>query len=174
MIHLIDALLTDRLQQIGNLKHVGYYTGQDAQGQDGKLAFSTPAAFLEYLPVDWNTMHRNVQEAELTFRVRILTLNYQNRREAYAPLPSALAQMVYLRLHGYSARLSDTADYASIPDIQDHTLIGSIQRVRSQPDHSQSNMQRYVETYRCAIYDATKRINRVAVSPNFEADTNAV
>jgi len=171
MIDLVHELLAARLQAVPAVRHVDWYNQQDADGQDNKLPFPAPAVFMEYEPVQWNTMHRSIQEAELRFRVRILALQYSNRRENPSYGPHQLVNGVYLTLHGYNARLSDTAAYSGIPAALDHTLISSIQRIGSQYDHRQGNRQRFVDTYKCSVYDATKRLAKQSVTPDFQVNS---
>lgn len=70
--NLRDHLLTN----IAGLQEVDLYNGQYDNGD----TITTPAIYIEYLPISWQDAGKNTQTATVTIRLHIVQINYASTR----------------------------------------------------------------------------------------------
>ena len=117
--------------------------------------FQTPAVFVEFDKIQWRTMGDNVQDADLTIRLHIVTPWYANtaadvgqqqRKKALAYLD--LPTVVFQRLHGTHAQLATGG-------------INTLVRTASAVNHDHERFVDSVEEYACNIRDHSYGIHTV-------------
>lgn len=119
--------------------------------------FQTPAVFIEFDTIHWRTMGLNVQDADLTVRLHIVTPWYANtaadvrtqQREkalAYLDLPT----IVFQKIHGTHAKFAEGGF---------NTLV----RTASAVNHDHERFVDSIEEYTCNIRDNSHGINTTTV-----------
>lgn len=149
----IYRLLKQRLSEIADLKEVLWYTGQYLQTGDQSI-YVDKAAYIEFMPLSWTTLSRNIQEAVLEFDVHLLTeaLNDNDERILDADIAHlSLVEQVYKKLQRWQAHLSDLPEFTGQPDTP--KIINSIVRTNLAPDHTLSNLIVTVQKFQCTVYD---------------------
>ena len=135
--------------------------------------FETPAIFVEFMPIPWETLGQNIQEANLTLHFHIVTPWYANTAAntanvrdaalAYLDIPTVL----FRQLHG---------QHGSFPNRQGEKPMGSfnsLTRVRSLPNHNHEKFVDSIEEYTCHLKDLsfglrTVPVDTVGLSIEFE------
>ncbi|MDR1846743.1 MAG: hypothetical protein LBR17_01315 [Bacteroidales bacterium] len=100
-----------------------------------------PAIFIEFLPVTWQTLGLNLQQATMQFRVHIITRWYSQTHDSS---PDEDSQLDYL-------------DYPDIlfKNLQGKSVMNGIMfdRLTSQTDHNHATLVNTIETYSAQIRD---------------------
>lgn len=151
----IYELLKQRLIQITALKDVSWYTGQYAQN-GGQSLFVDAAAYIEFMPISWQTKGKNVQEAVLEFDIHTMSEAITEDDERVLNIDIAhldLVQQVYAKLQNYQASLSDLPAFAAMANPPQ--VINSIVRVGTTPDHNFTNLLVTVQKFQCTVQDLT-------------------
>jgi hypothetical protein len=159
MFPLFHQLLGQRIaQQVRALKEVQYYLGQDQQQGEIPL-LTSPAAYLQYQPIDFQTLPRENQLGNARFTVRVVSdCIYDNDQRVESMLNThwTLVGQVYKALMGYPARKSALPAFASLAGTQaDHQVFSEIVRLRLQPDHRPSNLIVTLIEFETTLYDCS-------------------
>lgn len=122
---------------------------------EAETPFQTPAVFVEFETIRWRTMGQNVQDADLTLRLHIVTpwsantaanVTRQQRDNAlsYLDLPT----VVFRRLHGTHAQFANGG-------------INTLVRTASAVNHDHERFVDSIEEYTCNIRDHSYGVNAV-------------
>jgi len=116
---------------------------QNVEFIEQETPFETPAVFLEFLPIQWRTMGKQIQDADLTIRLHIVTQWYGQTAE-YTPADTR-EQML---------------DYLNAPAIVVEALQGfctefsnGLMRTQSIINHNHERYVDSIEEYTCRIED---------------------
>ena len=155
----IYKLLKQRIAEISNLKEVLWFNGQYNQTGEQTL-YVDRAAYIEFMPVAWQTRGQLMQEAVLEFDVHLVTETLGDNDERILDADVAhldLLQEIFLKLQGWQAQLSDLPEFAGMTNSP--KIINSIVRTGTTPDHTLSNLLISVQRFQCTVFD----INAVPV-----------
>lgn len=115
-----------------------------------------PAVYIEFLPIEWQTLGEGVQDADFEFRLHIATRWFG---QTYSIAPQEIA--------------SEQLDYLDIPNKIFKVLQGScitntnnIIRTNTEFDHNHENYIETVETYRCHIIDTQAQAQPLQLNLN--------
>lgn len=143
-----------------SLKYVDWYLGQyleDEQEDGGELLWDTPAAFIEFFPIEWESRPGNIQTAELNFALHLVNESvYPDDRRVLDPAVNHLTQesSVFTSMQNYRGLLSHLPAYAALAGTDnDRVILESIVRKTSEPDHNMRRQLVSVQQFRCIIYD---------------------
>lgn len=160
MLSLVYQALKKRLVNTTTPAYVDWYMGQYLEPEaeeGGQLLWRTPAQFVEFMPVQWQTLGNNVQAANTQFNLHLVNDCYHDddQRITDAAL-GHLAQeaAVYATLQNWRCHLSYVPGFEALegtPD--DRVLIESITRERTDPDHNMGRQIVSVQGFACRIYD---------------------
>lgn len=68
-----EAILHRISSKVPTIKHFDMYFGQDLPDEEGKeQPFLKPALFLEFEPIDWQTLGVKKQSADIVFKLRLI------------------------------------------------------------------------------------------------------
>lgn len=116
---------------------------QNVEFIEEETPFETPAIFVEFLPIDWKTMGRQQQDANLTVRFHIVT-EWQAQTAQYTPEDLRNRALRYLM----------------IPSILVHAMQGfctpftnGLMRTKTVPNHDHDRYVDSVEEFECRIQD---------------------
>jgi hypothetical protein len=163
MIRTLYDGLTEKLAAIKNsadeplFRHIDLWN-QNVEFIEQEIPFEMPAAFIEFMPVEWQTLGMKAQQADLTFRIHCVT---QWRGSTH---------------HGAAA--PETAvDYLHIPTLVLKSLqgmmvegSGQFTRVRSVINHNHAEIVDSTEYYRGRIEErsAMEVDTPVTVTPKLQ------
>lgn len=120
--------------------------------------FLTPAVFVEFMPIPWEQLGKNIQEADLTVRFHIVTpwhantasniINPEVRATAlsYLDIPTVL----FRQLHGQHGSFG-TGNF------------NALTRVKSIPNHDHERFVDSIEEYRCRLKDLSYTVRTMAI-----------
>lgn len=156
---LLLAITDEQPQPQHIFKHCDLWNRQ-VEFIEQETPFLTPAIFVEFLEIPWQTDGRSVQDADLTIRLHIVTPWFANTASDIADTAVRSAALAYLdlptvlfrKLHGKHGDIIDNTD-TSHP-----VTLGSfnaLTRIASRPNHDHERFVDSVETYRCHIKDFT-------------------
>lgn len=168
----IYELIKNRLSQIAELKDVQWYTGQYAQNGDQSLYIDS-AAYIEFMPIAWQTKGKNLQEAVLEFDIHAMSEAITEDDERILNVDIAhleLVQSIYTKLQAYQANLSDLPAFASLPNPPQ--IINTIVRTNTTPDHSFNNILVTIQRFQCTVQDLTAIATLQPVSPNLQLNVS--
>lgn len=126
--------------------------------QDGEeVIYTTPAVFVEFVTVEWNTYPDNRQRGVMEFRIHLVNeCNYDTDQRILDATLNHLGQEseVFRALMGWGCKLSYITAYAALNGTDnDAVLINDIIRTRTDPDHELSNLLVSVQTFQANVYD---------------------
>lgn len=149
-----------RLQSnIAQLKEVDWFLNQyDPQGNN--TIYTTPGVYIEYLPMQTESLARKLQQAPVTFRVHLVTNSvYDTGKRVKKDSDwdhASLLDKVFGQLYGFSGRLSDLAEFAALKGTpSDFKLFNSIDRINLVPPHNFAGLMVTVQEFQCLMYDHT-------------------
>lgn len=177
MLNLVYAALKARLLEECNPQYLDWYMGQylEEEAEDGgQLLWATPAQFIEFLPIQWQTLPGNVQVADLQFNVHLVndsvfdtdarmldtTLNHLGQEGA-----------VFRALMNWRAMLHDVPGMDTLEGTSaDRVLIESLVRTSTDPDHNLRRQLVSVQSFTSRVYDysATKQWVQVMATLDLE------
>jgi hypothetical protein len=175
MLKHVYLLLKQRLEEIGELKEVDWYTGQ--YSQDGEQTMYVPdAAYIEFDPLSFDQLGKRTQSADLSFSVHFVqdcVLDGERRMTDATLNHLGLVQDIYKKLSHWEAMLSGLSEFAALLDTPgDIKVINSIVRTRLSPDHSLKNLLVTVQSFRFPYKDlsATPEYQQVLAQLNLTAN----
>lgn len=132
-------------------KHFDLWNQQvDFLEQDSPFQF--PAIFIEFLPVTWNKMGYNKQNADIIVRVHIVSRWLSNTAD-------------------YNPQSYEALEYLELADIVNHALTNfaavagnRFMRTRSEINHNHEGILDSIEEFTCNVIDTSGCPNYVAVS----------
>lgn len=135
-------MLKQQLQSIEELSLIDYDLGQYSQaGEDHVRA--TPVCYIGFSPIEWETLPKRLQVADLEFTVTLVSLSaYGDDRDITDTEyinHLAIEDKIYKALHGQHFLLSSLNGNANLAGTdEDRVILNSIVRTNSNP-HSQLN-----------------------------------
>lgn len=169
---LFQGIQRRLLAKVTQAKAVEYFLDQYNESEDQRV-FTTPSLYLEFAPIEFRTLTQNIQQAELTFMVHTVhesAYDDENRILSADGLLNFLGVQteVYKALMNWRLR----ASYLSGDNADTRTLMESVVRTRSVPDHAMSRLMVNTQTFRAVVYDysAVKNMTPVQVSPVVAAE----
>jgi hypothetical protein len=160
MLSLVYQALKKRLSEVTTPDYVDWYMGQylEADAEDGgQLLWGTPAQFIEFLPVQWQTLGNNVQAANTKFNIHLVNDCYHDddKRITDAALGHLVQEAaVYAALQNWRCLMSYVPGLEALADTpNDRVLIESITRESTDPDHNMGRQIVSVQGFACRIYD---------------------
>ena len=155
--HHYAALKARLTSQIPGIAHVDWYMGQDDPGDGETWVWKTPAAYIEFAPVDWVTLGGNVQRGLLVVTVRLVTDGMgdgDKALESPALEHFDFLSEVFRALQGFRANLSTLPQFAPLAGTgDDRILLETVTRINSRTTHESSNLLRSEQTFSCICYD---------------------
>lgn len=143
-------------EEIPALAWIDWYLAQYAQEGEQAL-WTTPACFIEFLPLDWQTLGSGVQASNVMLQIHLVNETHydDDKRVLDATIGHlAQAQQVYTALHNWRCMMSYVDEYAALEGTEnDRVLLESMVRVRTYPDHDMSRLLVAVQEFTMRIYD---------------------
>lgn len=160
MIEVVyNALKAHLAQSVQDLKVVEYYLGQGQDGT-GPTLRATPAAFIEFAPIDWVQYGAShIQKARLEFTVILITASvYDDDKRLVDPANNHLdlVKQIYQVLQGQY--------FVSGPK----TIAETITRTRTTVQHSFEGFVVTNQTFQTNVFDYT------AYQPNTPIQLNQI
>lgn len=181
MLNLIYAALKKRLAGQVEPKYIDWYMGQyleDEQEDGGESLWNTPAVFLEFLPVDWDTRPGNVQTATLKLNAHLVnaTLYDNDQRILDATINHlGMESQVFQALMNWRCMLSYVPGFEALEDTSnDRVLIESMVRNTTEPDHSMRQQLVSVQGFSSRIFDYSATPQWVQVLATLALDVQKV
>jgi len=148
-------------EEIPAITWIDWYLAQ--YDQEGEQAmWTTPAAFIEFLPLDWQSLGSGVQASNVMLQVHLVNeTHYDDEKRMLDATINHLgqAQDIYKALHNWRCMLSYVDEYAALAGTEnDRVLLESMVRVRTYPDHNMSRMLVAVQEFTMRIYDYDAQI----------------
>jgi hypothetical protein len=142
-------------------KYVDWYYGQyHEQDQDegaGATLWDTPAAFIEFAPIAWQTLGDGLQKAQLHFTVHVVNESMYDTDQRVLDDGQdhfGLEAQVYAALHRHRVLLSHLPAFAALSGTaDDRVLCESITRVSTVIDHTLRRQLVSVQEFQTTIYD---------------------
>lgn len=183
MLHLVYKAIKKKLlaDVTPTPEYVDWYYGQyleDEMEDGGELLWTTPAVFIEFLPLQWTTRGDLSQRAELVFNVHLVneSMDSDERRMTDTTSTGHMAQAarVFSALQGFRANLKYIPGFESIADADDRVMIESITRVSSEVDHNLRRQVVSVQQFRATIFDYGAQRNWQQVLAAIEEEVEVV
>lgn len=162
MLNLVYSAIKKRLaaQVLPLPKYVDWYYAQyleDEMEDGGQLLWQTPALFVEFLPIEWETRPQNIQTSTLRFNTHLVNESfYDNDQRVLDAAVNHLGQesSVFVALMNWRCMLSYVPGFEALADTaNDRVLLESIVRESSEPDHTMRRQLVGVQRFACRIYD---------------------
>lgn len=180
MLNLVYSALKKRLTAEVSPEYVDWFYGQylDEETEDGgEMLWATPAVFVEFLPLKWETLGNAVQAANLQFNIHLVNNSLDSDEKRVTDTASldhlGMESDVFRALQGFRALLSYVPGFEALAgEPGDRVILETISRLSSEPDHSMGRQLVSVQTFACRIYDyaATKTWATVVASLNQSVD----
>lgn len=154
--------ITDRLgKSLPAIKHFDLWNEQ-ASHMNEEEAFGMPACFLKFHPVEWRTLGRKRQQADLLFDIVLMSETGWRTSRKGGAASKALEHLEMIdRIHRYLEGYSES-------------YFNSITRTGSQHDHDHDALWVHFETYRTLITDDSAVRNYIKAKPSFKPDVNII
>lgn len=154
MLDKIYAALKLRLaEEVPDLKEIDWYLGQyDETDPDIQNWYTSPAAYLEWDPIQWASIGMYAQAADATLNVHIVNATlYDNDQRILDAANNhfGLEREVFRALHGWRVRLIDL-EPAAPPELM---LCETLVRRETIPDHSLRRSLVSIQRFTTRIYD---------------------
>ncbi len=162
MLNLAYAALKSRLQQECAPQYIDWYMGQyleEEAADGGQVLWATPAMFIEFLPVQWQTLTGNIQVTDLAFNVHLVNDSVFDTDERI--LDSTLNHLgqegaIFRALMNWRAMLHDVPGMDTLEDTSaDRVLLESVVRNSTEPDHNLRRQLVSVQQFTARLYDYT-------------------
>lgn len=172
MIDLLFRGLQKRLiLKVEEAKIVDYFLDQYDESTEDQRIYATPALYIEFLPTTFETMSGNVQRAVQQFHIHTV---HESGYDDAKRITSVDGLNNFMKVQGkvfkalMNWRLNST--YLSEAN-QSVTLMESIVRTRSVPDHAMSRLLVNTQTFQAVVYDygAVQHMTPIQVSPEVMA-----
>lgn len=162
-------------EEITALNWIDWYLAQyDMEGQ--QALWTTPAAFVEFLPINWQMLTNGVQASNIMLQVHLVNESHydDDKRMTDDQVDHlGMENEVYLALQNWRCMLSYLDEYAALagtPD--DRVLVETVVRSRTYPDHLMSRVLVSVQEFTTRIYDysATPQWGSVLASLDLQVE----
>lgn len=147
------------LDAVPEVKYFDMFNDQFNNESD-ELPFEVPAVFIEILPIEWMSLGRKAQEAEVDFNIHIgteslsETSNLETDKERNAGLYHLqLADKVFTALHGLTAQ-----------------GIGSISRRGTIPDNNHGQGIVTIIPFKCRLFDDFAIAATIPATPTLDLE----
>lgn len=142
--------------EITELNWVDWYLNQYAQEGEQSM-WTTPAAFVEFMPIDWQMLSNGVQSSNVMFQIHLVNESQYDDDQRMTDVQInhlGMERDVYLSMQNWRCMISYLPRYADLADTPaDRVLIESTVRVRTYPDHEMNRMLVSVQEFITRIYD---------------------
>jgi len=176
MFKFIFLLLKQRLNTLAQLHEIDWFNNQYELSEEEEVIYSCPAAYIEFLPVaDLTSQPRKLQKGSVRFRVHLVTEIYRDDDTSFhsAALEHYdFVNLVYKKLLGHSAKLSDHPDFAALANTKkDQQVYNSITRTGISPDHNRKPLMLTIQEFSMTAYDfsAQKTYTKPDPTPKIDA-----
>lgn len=181
MLNLVYAALKKRLDTECQPRYIDWFMGQyleDEAEEGGQLLWDTPAQFVEFMPVSWQTLLTNVQVCDLAFNVHLVNDSYfDNDARVLDPTLNHLGQetAVFRALMNWRCMLSYVPGFEALAGTaNDRVLMESVVRESTEPDHNMRRQLVSVQRFTCRVYDYGATKTWVSVLAALAVDTEIV
>ena len=170
----VYTAIKQRLNDISDWKNdLDWYLHQ--YDQDGEeVLYTTPAIYIEFGPVEWNTYPDNRQRGVMEFRIHLVNeSDYDNDQRVLDPAINHLGQEaeIFRGLQGWGCKLSYIPEYSALSGTDnDVVLLNDVVRIRTEPDHELSNLLISIQTFQCNVYDYNALPQWQYITAQLEAD----
>lgn len=153
----LKTILDDNGNQL--LKHFDLWN-QQVEFIEQETPFACPAVFVEFMPVNWETLGNRHQMGRQTVRLHIVTEWYAGTAD-YSPTEDRaleyldIVDKVVARMQNFRASCSN-----------------SFTRTQSVPNHNHEKFVDSIEEYTCEVFDnsAVQRRTEIRVTPVINID----
>jgi len=135
---------------------------QNVEFIEQETPFETPAVFFEFMPIQWRTMGQQVQDADLTIKLHIVT-QWHGQTAEYTPTQIREQMLEYLNIPGMVVR---ALQGFCTP------FTNGLMRTQSTVNHNHERYVDSVEEYVCRVQDdsAQKQYGSIKATPNVTAE----
>lgn len=153
-------IIKQRLATITNprLKEIDWYYGQFLQNEENIL-YVDGGAYIEFEPIQWAQMGRNMQQATLGFNIHLVQEALYDNDERILNASLGHLQLVgeiYAKLQGYGAWLSSLPAFSALANTPgDKRIVNEIVRTESTPDHTFTNLLVTVQRFQSTVLDVS-------------------
>lgn len=168
-------LIKNRIAEVQELETVDWYTGQDEQLGDQVIRVAR-AAYIEFLPLDWEMLGGRVQRALAEFEIRFVQTHLLDGDQPVVDGIAnhfGIASDIYKKLQSWEGLLSDLSGMNALAGTaNDFQLINSIDRTAFVPQHNLSNLWVTVQRFQATVYDynAVKAYQQVTANLNLNVN----
>jgi hypothetical protein len=148
-MHLQYQLLKAQLAQLNMFEQIDLYLEQ--YEQEGEQ-FATPAVFVEFMPIEWQSYTQRQQKGLLTFRTHLVIQTLYGDEQVYIDQAN-LVQLPYLAQEVYKALHCRSLNIVSLGTPIDCVLLGNICRVRTEWHHCIGNLAVHIDTWQAQTLD---------------------
>jgi len=162
MLSSIYQLIKQRLTTECSFKEVDWFMNQYAQLKDENTLFTTPAAYIQFAPINTTSLHSgNIQQLEISLDIHVVhEAWYDNDQRITALKHLQAVESVYKSLQNWNAFLSSLDEYADLKGTEnDKLMINSIVRTSLTPDHSLSNLLITLQRFSFIAYDYSATVD---------------
>lgn len=166
MLNLVYSALKKRVNDQVTPKYTDWYMGQYLEPDEengGQLLWNTPAVFIEFVPLQWDTLGNSVQASNTAFNLHLVNDSlYDDDKRVTDPVLNhfGLETLVFKAMMNWRCMLSYVPGFEALADTDnDRVLIESIVRVSTDTDHGANRQLVSLQQFSCRIYDysATKQ-----------------
>lgn len=170
MLESIYTALKDRLETIFNSIEVDYYLGQYLQGEGGSSLYSDEALFIEFLPIEWQSLRNNVQKAVLSFRIHVVSACLYDDEQRL------IGTGVFSHMENVTEVFKTLQNFRAV-EPSGRVLLESVIRVRTEPNHDLDVVMVTVQEFKATIFDysaigSTTKLNNVALDITTDIKTS--
>jgi hypothetical protein len=150
--------LKQRLFEIPDVKIIDWYMGQDESLEGNNLVWGTPAIYIEFDPIQWQTLGNGIQRGTMTFNIRLVTDSLhdsdQKLFDTFAIDHFAFTQSLFTQMMNWRCNASYLPQFGQLLGTnEDVVLMESVVRLNTTPIHEVSDLLRTVQTFTCVVYD---------------------
>lgn len=154
MTESIYNALEKRLQEkVPEIKNIDWFANQYEPSEEEDFVWITPAVFLEFAPVTWQTTGDTaIQQTLMTLTVHTVTDNNLVTKDRFtATQHLTIQRKVHAALHEFSCLLSYIQP--TVTNSDDHILLNELTRITSEPDHTLNVFITTKQTYTAQVFD---------------------
>lgn len=166
MLNLVYQALKKRINEKVSPKYTDWYMGQYLEPDEedgGALLWDTPAVFVEFPPIAWQTLGGSVQAADMSMNIHLVNDSYFDTDQRVTdPILNhfGLEGNVFKAMMNWRCMLSYVPGFEALAGTDnDRVLIESVVRLNTDVDHGARRQFVSVQTFSSRIYDysATKQ-----------------
>lgn len=177
MLDLVYSALKKRLVASTEPEYLEWFYGQYDESEmeeGGELLWTTPAQFIEFLPLDWETRPMGIQTSVLRFNVHLVNESFDpgEQRILNASLNHLGGESaIFKALMNFRCLLSYVPGFEDLEGTEDdRVLIESIVRESTESDHTMRRQLVSVQRFSCRIFDYSALPNWTDVLAGLDLD----